>query len=177
MRRLISLDRVCCQDKKIIISVLHHKREYLTKCMFSQTRFVVNARVRDRWKDVQTRDDSSVCWWETPPLTSTSSVMNSSLFWEAILFFFFLPKTFSLLIQIFDLIYFIHSPEETFLSTVCSQVEPFRAMLLEQTAVELLKVVLAGIDVLGLKPLTPQNETGNHWSTWSFHVGKIKNFL
>lgn len=37
----------------------------------------------DGWEDGQIKGASSVCGWETPPLTSLSSVLNSNLFWEA----------------------------------------------------------------------------------------------
>ncbi len=52
----------------------------------------------------------------------------------------FLPRTcsLSLLIQVFDLIYFIHGPGGNFLSTLCLQVESFRAMQQEQVAVKYL---------------------------------------
>lgn len=111
------------------------------RCMLLQVRAVVNARHRGRWNGGQTRDDSSVCWRETPPLTSSSSVLNSNLF-------FFFAMTFSL----FDLIYFIHGlGGKHFLSALCSQSSDAGAGSCESI---LLQVVLAGLDVRDFKPLT-----------------------
>lgn len=83
MITLILFDGRTCQTNKKIQSFSSLKAEYLMGCMFLHVRFVVNARQKDRWKDGQMRGDSTVCWWETPPLTSSSSVLNSNLFWEA----------------------------------------------------------------------------------------------
>lgn len=82
------------------------------------------------------RGDSSVCWWETPPLTSSSSVLNSNLFWEAAVIFakdlLFLNSSLW-----FD-IFYSWPRGYIFFPTLCSQVEPFIAMPGEQVAVKYL---------------------------------------
>lgn len=88
MITLITSDgRSCQQNENKSLSASSSREEYLMRCMFVHVRCAVKARRRDRWKDGQMRGDSSVCWWETPPLTSSSSVLNSNLFWGAAVIF------------------------------------------------------------------------------------------
>lgn len=78
------------------------------------------------------RGDSSECWRETPPLTS-SSVLNSNLFWEAAVSFakdlLFLNSSLW-----FDIFYSWPRGEVFFSNLV--QVEPLSAMPREQVAVK-----------------------------------------
>lgn len=100
-------------------------------------------------------------------------------FWIPIYFgkqYSFLPRTSPVSLQIKTLIWcilFMAPGGLDFFSTLCLQVRCCGSRELWSIK---LKDVLAGIDVLGLQPLTLQNKTPDRRTMWTLHVVKIMKF-